>query len=224
MTLMAPFLIGLAGSIHCIGMCGPLAGLVARSGKNSFPRVLSYNIGRIFTYGILGAIISFAGSIASLFGVQVWVSVSVGIILIAVGFTRMRIKPPGFVSRPLSAMVAALQGKLGSRFGPVVMGMINGLLPCGMTWIALAYCITLQWPLDGFISMILFGLGTVPAMIGFSTLITKLTTRFHISFRSVQTVLLVLSGCILIVRTFGAPDVMQSGEITTCGTQTSILK
>lgn len=228
MTL-APFLIGLAGSIHCIGMCGPLSSLVA-TGRNTLWRRLSYNGGRIMTYGLLGAIISFAGSVASLYGIQTWVSLIVGALLILFGFSGMQVIGPRFISKPLGLLASLLKSKFSvlmrsnSPYSPVVMGLINGLLPCGMTWVALGYCVTLPWPLDGFVSMMMFGLGTLPAMLGFATIINKLTTRFHLSFRSVQTVLLILSGCILIARTFGSPDTPQSNEIVTCGTHSIISK
>lgn len=230
MMSLAPFLIGLAGSVHCIGMCGPLSSLVANSGRNTMWKRLSYNTGRIITYGMLGAIIAFVGSVASLYGVQTWTSLVVGFCLIIFGISGLPIRPPRIISQPLGNLANILKSKfimlMKSRhlYGSFVMGMINGLLPCGMTWIALGYCITLQWPMDGFLSMAAFGLGTVPAMLGFSTLINQLTTRFHFSFKSVQTVLLVISGCILIARTFGSPQIHQPSEIVTCGVQSTIQK
>lgn len=230
MISLAPFLIGLAGSIHCMGMCGPLASLVANSGTHTLWRRVAYNGGRIVTYGVLGAIISFVGSLASLYGIQAWVSLIVGVLLILLGLTGIRIAVPGIVSKPLGLLAGILKSKFAfllrtnSSYGPIVMGMINGLLPCGMTWIALGYCVTAQWPLDGFLSMVMFGLGTVPAMFGFSTLLDRLTRRFHFSFKSVQLVLLILSGCILIARTFGPPVMHQGNEIVTCGVQSTTQK
>lgn len=227
---MAPLLIGLAGSIHCVGMCGPLSSLVATGGRYAVWRRLSYNVGRILMYGILGATISLAGSVASLAGIQTWISLLVGILLVAIGFTGIKIIPLRVISRPLSSLAVILKAKFSvllksnRSYGPVVMGMINGLLPCGMTWVAFGYCVALGSPLDGFLSMVLFGIGTLPAMIGFSTIITKLITRFNISFRLVQTILLTISGCILIVRTFGSPERPESNEIVTCGIHSIIQK
>jgi sulfite exporter TauE/SafE len=230
MTPMAPFFIGLAGSIHCMGMCGPLSSLAANTGRNTILKRIFYNGGRIVTYGLLGAIISFVGSIASLYGVQAWISLAVGVALIAFGFTGMSIVAPRFVSKPLAVLAGFLKARFAilmsmkNNYGIVVMGMINGLLPCGMTWLALGYCVTLQWPLDGFVSMILFGLGTFPAMIGFATIINKVTARLHISFRSVQTALLIISGCLLILRAVGSPNEAQSDGIVICGIHSTIQK
>jgi uncharacterized protein len=224
MFLLTPFLIGLAGSLHCIGMCGPLSSVVTNGGRKPLLKKLYYNTGRIVTYGLLGAIISFMGGITALFGIQSWASWIVGISMLLIGLTGFRIPTPGFIARPLAALSGILKARVAvllnmkSSYGVIAMGMINGLLPCGMTWVALAYCVTLQWPLDGFISMTMFGLGTVPAMIGFPTLVSQLTTRFHVSFRSVQTMLLIVSGCLLIARTFTPETTTKENEIIICGT------
>jgi sulfite exporter TauE/SafE len=211
-------------------MCGPLSSVAVSTGGSTLSKRLTYNGVRIITYGLLGAIISFVGSIASLAGIQTWVSLAVGVFLIAFGFAGIQVAPPRYLSKSLGAMASFMKAKFttllraNSAYAPIAMGMINGLLPCGMTWIALGYCVTLQWPLDGFLSMVMFGLGTLPAMIGFSTVVNKITTRFHLSFRSVQTALLIISGCILIARTLESHEVTPSNEIVTCGTQSIIQK
>lgn len=227
---LAPFLIGLAGSVHCMGMCGPLSSLVSNTGKNPLWRSVFYNGGRIITYGLLGAIISFVSGIASLYGIQVWLSLAVGVVLILFGVTGTQVIPPRFISKPMGVLSGFLKTRftvlmsMKTSYGILVMGMINGLLPCGMTWLALGYCVTLQWPLDGFLSMILFGLGTVPAMIGFSTIVGKLTTRFRVSFKSIQTVLLIISGCLLIARSFSSPESPAANGIVICGSHTTTQK
>jgi sulfite exporter TauE/SafE len=82
------------------------------------------------------------------------------------------------------------------------LGMLNGLLPCGLTAVAWSYCITLRGPLDGFNFMLLFGLGTAPAMIGLPSVFQWVARSFHISTRVLTTSLLVISAVLLIARIF----------------------
>ena len=146
--------------------------------------------------------------------------------MLLVGITGMTVRPPRYINIKLQALNSFLKGRFAvflgmkSSYGIVGMGMINGLLPCGMTWLALAYCATLTWPMDGFLSMIAFGAGTLPAMIGLPVFIAKITKRFKFSLRAVQTVLLILSGCLLIARTFTSPGPTASSNegIVVCGT------
>jgi sulfite exporter TauE/SafE len=228
--LLTPFLIGLAGSLHCIGMCGPLSSVVTTGGRRPILKKVYYNAGRIFTYAIMGTIISFFGGVTSLLGIQTWTSLIVGITMLLIGLTGFRVTPPRFIAKPLASLSGFLKSRVAvllsmkNSYGVLAMGMVNGLLPCGMTWVALAYCITLQSPVDGFVAMTLFGLGTVPAMIGFPTLIHQLTTRFQISFRAVQTTLLIISGFLLIARTFSSPDATKDHGIVICGTHTTLQK
>jgi len=187
-------------------------------------------MGRLVTYGILGAVISFFGGVASLYGIENWISWIVGGLLLVIGVTGLRVAPPRFILTPLSGFSNFLKVRFAfllsmkSKYGLIAMGMINGLLPCGVTWLALAYCITLQWPLDGFLAMGLFGLGTLPAMIAFPTLLDTLTKRLRLSFRSIQTALLILSGVVLIGRTFTIHQLPQKDGIVICGTNSTIKK
>jgi sulfite exporter TauE/SafE len=229
---VAPFLIGLAGSLHCIGMCGPLSSLITNGGRNPGWKKVYYNAGRIMTYGVLGAAISFLGGLAALCNAQNWISWTVGGLMLIVGITGMTVRPPRFVNIPLNALNKFLKARFAvlssmkSGYGVLGMGMINGLLPCGITWLALAYCATLRWPTDGFLSMILFGAGTLPAMIGLPLFIDKVSRRLKFSYRSLQTILLIVSGCLLIARTLASPAQSIPGGhgIVVCGSHLTIEK
>jgi sulfite exporter TauE/SafE len=195
---LTPFLIGLAGSIHCIGMCNPLVMAVSGTGKKAVYRNLTYNAGRILTYGLLGAIVSFVGLGLSIAGLQHGVSVVTGIVILIVGIANIRVAAPSFVNQRLIRLVGMIKMKF--QLNTLLMGMVNGLIPCGMTLVALGYCVTLEWPADGFIAMASFGLGTMPAMFGISSILKKAVSMLSISYRSIQTTLLILSGIILIGR------------------------
>lgn len=199
--MITPFLIGLAGSFHCIGMCGPLAAAVS-GGKN-----VAYNFGRIAVYALLGAIVSLIGIGLSLAGVQQVASITIGIAILIVAITKVRMITPTFIVKFMM--------KVRSRFKlhPVFSGMLNGILPCGMTLVALGYCVTLNGPVQGLIAMIAFGLGTLPAMLGFG-LISK---RIIQGVPNIQTILMIVSGIVLIGR--GVTIEMHDGhtpEITVC--------
>jgi len=211
--LLTPFLIGLAGSLHCMGMCSPLVMAVSRPGRRVIARNLQYNAGRILTYGLLGACFSFVGKAIQLAGIQNWMSIGGGLFILFLGITGIRIKAPSFINRSVVLFSSLLKERLCKvinqqrLFSSVLLGMINGLLPCGMTLIALTYCITLSWPADGFLAMIASGVGTLPAMVGVASISRRLINRMKFSYRSVQTALIIISGMILIGR-----GVLNSGD------------
>jgi len=81
-----------------------------------------------------------------------------------------------------------------------LMGMLNGILPCGLTYFALTYCLTLSSVVDGFLLMVCFGLGTLPVMLGFTSVVQALVKRFHFSFSHISTFVMIFLGILLIVR------------------------
>lgn len=167
------FLIGIGGSIHCVGMCGPI--VLALPVKNlGFNAVLMnrliYNLGRITTYGTMGLIIGVLGLGVQIVGAQQYLSVLLGIGLILyiifsarrlpmfsglAVFDRALVKFKLLFSRKLS-----LSGKRNNFF----IGMLNGLLPCGLVYVALVNSLLVSSPWEGFIFMSIFGLGTFPAL------------------------------------------------------------
>ncbi|MBS1489581.1 MAG: sulfite exporter TauE/SafE family protein [Bacteroidetes bacterium] len=202
------FIIGLAGSFHCIGMCSPLAMAVTHSSSKIILNRLLYNSGRILTYGLLGALIAAIGFSFPLSGYQNLLSLALGVILIVLGFTHSIYTRIRFINSSLSRLTFILKKyfsvflqkkKNGSVF---LMGVINGLLPCGLSFLALTYCVILPSPQEGFLFMLVFGLGTLPAMLGFAAVFRWVATRFQLNSIRVANAFVVLSGCLLIVRVF----------------------
>ena len=170
------FTLGLFGSLHCLGMCGPLA-LAAqgvRSDQNHLMwlKAFVYNGGRAFSYIILGLVFGLFGSFLALTGYQKGISILSGLVL--VGIFVFNLQPDEVINRiPLFRKGLSLIQKnfgkwmagneLSSR---MVLGVLHGFLPCGMVYIALAGSLSLQniWGSMGF--MLFFALGTFPAMIG----------------------------------------------------------
>jgi hypothetical protein len=204
---LTALIIGLAGSIHCAGMCSPLAMAATVHNARMWRARLLYNGGRIFTYAVIGATISSIGAWLPLGNFQTLASLLTGLVLLLMAVTGYAWKVP-----VLSSAWIRLASFLKMRFSVLLqrkglltttwLGMLNGLLPCGLTAVAWSYCITLRGPLDGFNFMLLFGLGTAPAMVGLPSVFQWAARSFQISARALTTGLLVVSAVLLIARVF----------------------
>ena len=201
--LTTAFILGLAGSLHCVGMCSPLVYAVTARGGAVLINRLIYNVGRILMYSMLGAIVSTVGAMLPVM-VQYSISVLLGVTLLIIGITGSNFKTP--VLTPLRQFSSFLKD-LFSRFlrdktysSVFMVGMLNGLLPCGLTFLALTSCITLYNSIGGFIFMAAFGVGTLPVMLGLVSVIPQLTKKMNISMSKLMVVMQVVAGCLLIVR------------------------
>lgn len=171
MIYWSTFLLGLVGSLHCIGMCGPLALAVptAGVGRSAVPRSrLVYNAGRIVTYMAIGLIFGLVGQSLAFAGLQRWVSLGAGFVLLAALFLWSRWS----AGLPVTRMVMRMKGVFGRllkqrSFGSLfVLGLLNGLLPCGLVYAAAATAAATGSAIGGAQAMGLFGLGTLPVMFG----------------------------------------------------------
>lgn len=199
-------IIGFAGSMHCMGMCSPLVMAVSNLNASAVANRLVYNAGRIATYALMGAIVSGVGFALPLYKFQSVLSIILGIALLIIGFGgAQNFHIPGLTTllHKLTSLLKKLFGhylKQKNKSGIFILGTLNGLLPCGLTFIALTYCLTLQGPLDGFKFMLLFGAGTLPVMLGITGMIHFIVRKFHWKMQRVATTMLILSGCLLIAR------------------------
>jgi len=167
------FALGLLGSLHCAAMCGPLmlALPVPPGGPARFitGRIL-YQAGRVATYCLLGVVAGLAGKSIFLGGMQRWLSIALGVAILG-GFLvskKVSLSAPAvrLVARLKAAMSLQLQRR-GFR-SLVLLGMLNGLLPCGLVYVAMAGALSRSTVLDGVFYMAAFGLGTLPTMLGIS--------------------------------------------------------
>lgn len=173
MDLIVASALGLLGSLHCAAMCGPLM-LVLPAAPGSagqfFAGRIVYHLGRITTYLLLGVAAGLAGKSIFLIGAQRWLSIGLGVAIL-LGFLfskKVALVTPGvrLVARLKSAMGAQLQRR-GFR-SLVLLGMLNGLLPCGLVYVALAGAVSRGTVLSGVSYMAWFGLGTLPTMLAIS--------------------------------------------------------
>ncbi len=165
------FFIGLFGSIHCIGMCGPLAFAIPIA-ENKWWLVVGdkvlYNIGRIVTYSFLGLLIGFIGKQLWVYGLQQGISLLSGLLIILAGLTRlfkMRVTNNKVLSTIMLPVNKLLGYALRHHSGHFIIGLINGLLPCGFVYLALAGAINTPTPATAATFMFWFGTGTFPLML-----------------------------------------------------------
>jgi sulfite exporter TauE/SafE len=171
--LWTAFILGLFGSLHCAGMCGPLAlALPATGGKpvSFFVGRLAYNLGRIITYCALGLVFGLIGKSLVLAGIQRWVSIALGVALLVGLFASRRLA----LWRPVTMLVDRLKSAMGgllrrrSANALLTLGLLNGLLPCGLVYVACAGAVATGDLFNGALYMLAFGLGTVPMMLAIS--------------------------------------------------------
>ncbi|ALJ05053.1 hypothetical protein APS56_07900 [Pseudalgibacter alginicilyticus] len=171
--LVSAFLLGLLGSFHCVGMCGPIAFMLPVDRKNSLKKVSQiaiYHLGRLLSYSILGLIFGLVGKSLSLFGFQQQLSIGIGILMILVvlipqkTFTNYNFSKPIYklISKVKSALGSALKKKTADTF--LTIGFLNGFLPCGLVYMAVFAAVASGNALSGSLYMTVFGLGTIPLM------------------------------------------------------------
>ncbi len=171
-NLPLAFLLGFIGSLHCAVMCGPIMLSLPLQKTNflsSAIQLLSYQFGRVLIYTLLGFAMGLIGNSISVFASQETLSFIVGSLLIIFTVLHFTGKYANALSRLQAAMVnpiSKLMGKLyGLPFWGLFAGMLNGLIPCGMVYLALATALNSSSIANAASFMLLFGLGTCPLML-----------------------------------------------------------
>ncbi|MBA4056655.1 MAG: hypothetical protein C0490_18215 [Marivirga sp.] len=206
--VITALIMGFAGSLHCVGMCSPLVMAVSNIRSAAMMNRLIYNSGRILTYGILGALVGTAGWSIPFLHMQNVLSIILGIALLIFSIMGIRnIKVPFLMPflQKASLTLKTIFGKYlrkKTRLSVFILGSLNGILPCGLTFLALAVCLTLDGPVSSFNFMLVFGIGTLPVMLGLTSVLNQLVKKFDINIRKVTTTMLFISGCLLIARVF----------------------
>lgn len=208
-TFTTALLLGLAGSVHCVGMCGPLL-LALPMATDERLKVLKhtflYHGGRILMYGALGVMFGLLGKTLAIAGLQKSLSVGAGLFMLAMAFMAWRFERlvtalPGFgvFTRQVKDSMNRLlrQNPNGSYF---MLGALNGLLPCGMVYAAIAGAIATTSGAEGGLFMATFGTGTLPLLLGVSFLRQKIGAGFRQKIRLAQPVLMTIVALLLLQR------------------------
>tara|TARA_R110002167_G_scaffold54714_1_gene155832 strand:- start:150 stop:854 length:705 start_codon:yes stop_codon:yes gene_type:complete len=171
--ILSAVILGLMGSLHCVGMCGPIAFMLPVDQTNNykkFGQIFIYHFGRLMAYGIIGLVFGFLGKGLSIFGAQQKLSIAIGIIMILVVLIPYKIFNKYNLSKPIYKVISKVKNQLGKELKKkspdtfLTIGFLNGFLPCGLVYMALFGAIAMGNALQGSLYMMLFGLGTVPLM------------------------------------------------------------
>ena len=202
--LWTAFMLGLVGSLHCVGMCGAIALALPHFGRGWSAFVvgrLAYNLGRILTYSMLGIIFGLIGKTLALAGIQQWLSIGAGIAILIGLLVSTRYTTP-----PIIRAVTWLKKNLGqllqqrSPYALLLLGLLNGLLPCGLVYAACAGAMATGELIQGLEYMALFGLGTVPLMMGVSLSGRALFGSLRVPLQKLIPVSLTVVAFLLILR------------------------
>lgn len=198
------FLIGLLTSLHCVAMCGGinLSQTVSRNAQMSksgtavlLPSVL-YNSGRVISYTVIGGIVGAVGSVVSFSGTMKGVvQLAAGVFMIIVGLNMLNLFPglPRLTPRMPKVFAKKINQQKSGK-SPFIVGLLNGLMPCGPLQAMQLYALSTGSPVKGALSMLLFSLGTVPLMFGLGALSTFLSRKFTAKMMTVSAVLVVVLG------------------------------
>ncbi|MEI6864871.1 sulfite exporter TauE/SafE family protein [Flavicella sp.] len=182
-------LFGLLGSFHCIGMCGPIAMVLPVHAEKPLPRcskIFLYHLGRIIAYGSIGLIFGLLGKGLFLSGFQQRLSIIIGLFMIVYIIVPSSFFKKIKITSPLYKFIGQIKSGLGKRLknksyvSLFIIGFFNGYLPCGMVYMALAGAIAMASPTQGFLYMLIYGLGTIPLM----TLIIYFKAILSLKFRN----------------------------------------
>ncbi len=203
--LWTALLLGLAGSLHCAGMCGPLALALpaGAGGRGQFVAGrLAYHGGRVITYALLGAALGLAGRSLALAGVQRGVSVAAGLLLIAGVWLLPRAGGAGAAVRGGGGLQRAPGGLLRRPGLPSLglLGLLNGLLPCGLVYAAGAASLAAGGAGAGALYMAVFGLGTVPMMLALGLGGRALPVTWRLRLTTAVPAVVSLVGGLLVLR------------------------
>ncbi len=201
------FVIGLLTSVHCIAMCGGInmtqcLGAKGKDAKGSGrfsglrPSFL-YNLGRVISYTVLGGLVGAIGSVVQLPGAfKGAIQLLAGVFMVIMGLNLSGFFPSlhRFVPHLPKALGRKIAKEKASNNSPLVVGLLNGLMPCGPLQAMQLYALSTGSALTGALSMLLFSLGTVPLMFGLGALSTLLSRRFTKRMMTAGAVLVLFMG------------------------------
>lgn len=207
--LISAFILGIMGSFHCAGMCGPIAIALPLHGNSVGGKILGgslYNLGRTITYVIMGTLFGMLGQGLALIGFQQKISVVMGSLMIISVLFPALFRNQYSLEKSWSRLVGKLKTTIGKMFSIrsyqslFFIGMLNGLLPCGLVYMALAGAIGTGSAALGTLYMLLFGMGTIPMLLAISLAGNLLSLTVRKRINRLIPILVVLVGILFILR------------------------
>lgn len=223
MDFITPLTIGLIGSFHCIGMCGPIVVALPLKKHNLFSKItgaILYNSGRVITYSVLGILFGILGRGIRLAGFQQWTSILLGVAMIVSVLFPYFFREKITIGNLFSGFAARLINRLRKLFTDrsytslLMIGILNGLLPCGLVYVAIAGAISSGTVLSGALFMMMFGLGTIPLLLTATLASDAIGQRIRLKMQRVVPYFVFVLGVLFILRglSLGIPFVSPTGE------------
>lgn len=227
---VSALIFGFIGSVHCLTMCGPLSMLFSFQGKTvkGVMNALLYQAGRISIYVALGALVGSLMKGSDWLGISQQLSIGLGGLFVLLGITYVFLKPAGLERSGIGTRITKLYGSVVSKsklgaFKYLFAGVLNGVLPCGLVYGALSGTVLTGNTQEGALYMLMFGLGTLPAMLvsSFASNYIRRTFSFF-KLKYVMTCFLLFSGGLLLLRglnlgiPYVSPDFMNHQKASYC--------
>ncbi|WP_295984570.1 sulfite exporter TauE/SafE family protein [uncultured Algibacter sp.] len=210
--LVSAFILGLLGSFHCVGMCGPIAFMLPVDRSSTFKKITQiaiYHFGRLLAYSIIGLVFGLIGKSLYIFGFQQQLSIIIGVLMILVVLIPQQTFNKYNFSKPIYRLISKVKSALGSAMKKKTMdtfltiGFLNGFLPCGLVYMALFAAIAGGNALNGILYMAVFGLGTIPLMTTAIYFSQFLKGKARQRIQKAIPVFVILIGALFILRGLG---------------------
>lgn len=210
--LLSALILGLLGSLHCVGMCGPIAFMLPVDRSNSIKKVSQisvYHLGRLLAYSLIGLVFGLVGKSLYIFGMQQQLSIAIGILMIVVVIIPYQTLSKYNLSKPLHRLISKVKSNLGKALQKksadtfLTIGFLNGFLPCGLVYMAVFGSVATANLLEGATYMILFGIGTIPLMTSAIYLGKFLNSTVKQRIQKAIPVFVVIIGVLFILRGLG---------------------
>lgn len=210
--LYTAIIFGLISSLHCIGMCGPIAMMLPVDHKNPSKKalqILIYHLGRLTSYGILGLAFGLLGRGFYMAGIQQQLSIAVGVGMIVIAIVPEKVLAQYNFSKPVYRLISKIKSSLGTQFKRKTpdaffsIGLFNGLLPCGLVYAALFGAIAMQNLGLSISYMVLYGLGTIPMMSAVVYVSSLLSMPFRSKLQKAVPIVTVVIGVLFVLRGMG---------------------
>ncbi|MDP5159026.1 MAG: sulfite exporter TauE/SafE family protein [Flaviramulus sp.] len=210
--LISAFILGLLGSFHCVGMCGPIAFMLPVDQNNAYKKlsqITVYHFGRLLSYSIIGLVFGLVGEGFYLFGFQQQLSIAMGILMILVVIIPQNLFNKYNVSRPIYRLISKVKSSLGKALKRktadtfLTIGFLNGFLPCGLVYMAVFASIASGNSLNGSLYMVVFGTGTIPLMTSVIYFSYLLKNGIRQKIQKAIPALVILIGVLFIIRGLG---------------------
>jgi len=221
--LYTALIFGLVSSLHCIGMCGPIAMMLPVDQKNPTKKatqILFYHAGRLTSYGTLGLLFGLLGKGLYLAGMQQRFTIVLGVLMILIAILPEKIFAQYNFSKPLYQLISKLKSGLGNQFKRksadafYSIGVFNGLLPCGLVYAALFGAIAMQNVILSVTYMLLYGLGTIPMMSAVVYASSILSLPFRSKLQKIVPLITIIIGLLFVLRGMGLDiDYVSPGNV-----------